>query len=54
MITLEYDDKNRTITLNTYIEDGFLTSSLDIIDEAVTLVIENSMTITTSIVTGKL
>jgi hypothetical protein len=38
--TLEYNDKTGTITLNNYTEDGFLTSSLDITDEAVTLVIE--------------
>ncbi|MGE4396301.1 MAG: hypothetical protein AB7D34_02460 [Sulfurimonas sp.] len=38
--TIEYDDKNGTITLNTYTNDGFLTSSLDLTDEAVALVIE--------------
>ena len=38
--TLEYNDKTGLITFNTYTEDGFLISSLDITDEAVTLVIE--------------
>jgi hypothetical protein len=40
MQLLEYNDKDGTITLNTYTEDGFLTASLDITNEAVTLVIE--------------
>lgn len=38
--TLEYNDKDGSIKLNSYTDDGFLESSLDITDEAVSLVIE--------------
>jgi hypothetical protein len=40
MQTLEYNDKDGSIRLNSYTDDGFLEGSLDITDEAVSLVIE--------------